>query len=113
MADEEAIAVADELGIEHGDNPDDARWGLTASQADVLAAAVGRVRNPGEPVAIKRPLDNPNIVAAALPMEGDPVTRAKKVRMSQQREGGYEGLSVTKRRGSWTIFWRTLTETFR
>ncbi|MEE9705840.1 PLxRFG domain-containing protein [Aeromonas veronii] len=93
LADEEAIAVADELGIEHGDNPDDARWGLDGIKADVLAAAVGRVRNPGEPVAIKRPLDNPNIVAAP-PMEGDPVTRAKKVRMSQQREGGYEGLSV-------------------
>jgi len=93
LADEEAIAVADELGIEHGDNPDDARWWLDGIKADVLAAAVGRVRNPGEPVAIKRPLDNPNIVAAP-PMEGDPVTRAKKVRMSQQREGGYEGLSV-------------------
>lgn len=93
LADEEAIAVADELGIEHGDNPDDARWGLDGIKADVLAAAVGRVRNPSEPVAIKRPLDNPNIVAAP-PMEGDPVTRAKKVRMSQQREGGYEGLSV-------------------
>ncbi|MGE6115267.1 LPD38 domain-containing protein [Aeromonas salmonicida] len=64
LADDEAISVADELGIEHGDNPDDARWALESVKPDALAAAVGRVRNPSQPETFKPRTDSPNIVAA-------------------------------------------------
>lgn len=64
LADDEAISVADELGIEHGDNPDDARWALESVKPDALAAAVGRVRNPSQPETFKPRTDSLNIVAA-------------------------------------------------
>ncbi|MDM5138438.1 hypothetical protein OB959_01310 [Aeromonas bestiarum] len=64
LTDDEAISVADELGIEHGDNPDDARWALESVKPDALAAAVGRVRSPSQPETFKPRNDSPNIVAA-------------------------------------------------
>ncbi|WP_409070758.1 LPD38 domain-containing protein [Aeromonas caviae] len=84
LADDEAIAVADELGLEHGDNPDDARWRLDGVKPQVLADTVDRVRNPSQPAKFERSKDNPNIVAAP-PVEGEPETRPNRVRMSQQR----------------------------
>jgi hypothetical protein len=84
LADDEAIAVADELGLEHGDNPDDARWRLDGVKPQVLADTVDRVRNPSQPAKFERSKDNPNIVAAP-PVEGEQETRPNRVRMSQQR----------------------------
>jgi hypothetical protein len=84
LADDEAIAVADELGLEHGDNPDDARWRLDGVKPQVLADTVDRVRNHSQPAKFERSKDNPNIVAAP-PVEGEPETRPNRVRMSQQR----------------------------
>lgn len=72
LADDEAIAVADELGVEHGGNPDDARWALESVKPDALAAAVARVRSPSQPDTFKPRTDSPNIVAAP-PVEGEAV----------------------------------------
>ncbi|WP_252376974.1 hypothetical protein [Aeromonas hydrophila] len=69
LTDDEAMAVADELGIVH-DNPDDVRWELENVKPATLAAALKRVRNPSRPVAFTPRADNPNIVAAP-PVDDD------------------------------------------
>lgn len=76
LTDDEAISVADELGVEHGGNPDDARWALESFKPDALAAAAARVRNPGQPDTFKPRSGSPNIVAAP-PVEDEAHEDAK------------------------------------
>lgn len=86
LTDDEAISVADELGVEHGGNPDDARWALESVKPDALAAAVARVRSPSQPDTFKPRTDSPNIVAAP-PVEGEaaePRTPERAILFSKQ-----------------------------
>ncbi|OEC40466.1 LPD38 domain-containing protein [Aeromonas sp. DNP9] len=83
LTDDEALAVADELGISHDDNPDDARWGLEGAKKDALSTAIERVRNPSSATPIKPVSGNSNIVSAP-PMKDEGIGAKRAVSFSKQ-----------------------------
>lgn len=83
LTDDEALAVADELGISHDDNPDDARWGLEGAKKDALSTAIERVRNPSSATQIKPVSGNSNIVSAP-PMKDEASGAKRAVSFSKQ-----------------------------
>lgn len=98
LADEEAIAVADELGIEHGDNPDDARWGLEGAKKDALSTAIARVRNPSSTTPIKPAASNSNIVSAPpLQDEGGGAKRAVSFSKQAMAQGEKPAKHLTRK----------------
>ncbi|MFB2830670.1 LPD38 domain-containing protein [Aeromonas jandaei] len=83
LTDDEVLAVADELGISHDDNPDDARWGLAGAKKDALSTAIERVRNPSSATPIKPAASNGNIVSAP-PLQDEGVGANRAVSFSKQ-----------------------------
>ncbi|WP_420938632.1 LPD38 domain-containing protein [Aeromonas veronii] len=83
LTDDEALAVADELGISHDDNPDDARWGLEGAKNDALSTAIERVRNPSSATPIKPVSGNSNIVSAP-PLQDEGIGAKRAVSFSKQ-----------------------------
>lgn len=83
LTDDEVLAVADELGISHDDNPDDARWGLEGIKKDALSTAIERVRNPSSATPIKPAANNRNIVSAP-PMQDEEIGAKRAVSFSKQ-----------------------------
>ncbi|TNH75353.1 hypothetical protein CF142_06030 [Aeromonas caviae] len=83
LTDDEVLAVADELGISHDDNPDDARWGLEGAKKDALSTAIARVRNPSSATPIKPAASNSNIVSAP-PQQDEGGSAKRAVSFSKQ-----------------------------
>ncbi|MFQ1995679.1 LPD38 domain-containing protein [Aeromonas veronii] len=83
LTDDEVLAVADELGISHDDNPDDARWGLEGAKKDALSTAIARVRNPSSTTPIKPAESNSNIVSAP-PLQDEGGGEKRAVSFSKQ-----------------------------
>ncbi|WP_429069176.1 LPD38 domain-containing protein [Aeromonas veronii] len=83
LTDDEVLAVADELGISHDDNPDDARWGLEGAKKDALSTAIARVSNPSSTTPIKPAASNSNIVSAP-PLQGKGGDAKRAVSFSKQ-----------------------------
>ncbi|WP_421257654.1 LPD38 domain-containing protein [Aeromonas sp. 600886] len=85
LTDDEVLAVADELGISHDDNPDDARWGLEGAKKDVLSTAIARVRNPSSTTPIKPAASNSNSnIVSAPPLQDEGGGAKRAVSFSKQ-----------------------------
>ncbi|MGQ4604075.1 LPD38 domain-containing protein [Aeromonas veronii] len=98
LTDDEVLAVADELGISHDDNPDDARWGLEGAKKDVLSTAIARVRNPSSTTPIKPAASNSNIVSAPpLQDEGGGAKRAVSFSKQAMAQGEKPAKHLTRK----------------
>ncbi|HHQ4679067.1 TPA: LPD38 domain-containing protein [Aeromonas veronii] len=98
LTDDEVMAVADELGISHDDNPDDARWGLEGAKKDALSTAIARVRNPSSTTPIKPAASNSNIVSAPpLQDEGGGAKRAVSFSKQAMAQGEKPAKHLTRK----------------
>ena len=98
LTDDEVLAVADELGISHDDNPDDARWGLEGAKKDALSTAIARVRNPSSTTPIKPAASNSNIVSAPpLQDEGGGAKRAVSFSKQAMAQGEKPAKHLTRK----------------
>ncbi|WP_081099454.1 LPD38 domain-containing protein [Aeromonas salmonicida] len=98
LSDDEVMAVADELGISHDDNPDDARWGLEGAKKDALSTAIARVRNPSSTTPIKPTASNSNIVSAPpLQDEGGDAKRAVSFSKQAMAQGDKPAKALTRK----------------
>lgn len=98
LTDDEVLAVADELGISHDDNPDDARWGLEGAKKDALSTAIARVRNPSSTTPIKPAASNSNIVSAPpLQDEGGGAKRAVSFSKQSMAQGEKPAKHLTRK----------------
>ncbi|CAD7530569.1 hypothetical protein KBAH04_17990 [Aeromonas hydrophila] len=98
LSDDEVLAVADELGISHDDNPDDARWGLEGAKKDALSTAIARVRNPSSTTPIKPTASNSNIVSAPpLQDEGGDAKRAVSFSKQAMAQGDKPAKALTRK----------------
>ncbi|MFQ2180159.1 LPD38 domain-containing protein [Aeromonas veronii] len=98
LTDDEVLAVADELGISHDDNPDDARWGLEGAKKGVLSTAIARVRNPSSTTPIKPAASNSNIVSAPpLQDEGGGAKRAVSFSKQAMAQGEKPAKHLTRK----------------
>ncbi|WP_421289819.1 LPD38 domain-containing protein [Aeromonas veronii] len=98
LTDDEVLAVADELGISHDDNPDDARWGLEGAKKDALSTAIARVRNPSSTTPTKPAASNSNIVSAPpLQDEGGGAKRAVSFSKQAMAQGEKPAKHLTRK----------------
>ncbi|MGN5084975.1 LPD38 domain-containing protein [Aeromonas sp. 31P] len=98
LTDDEVLAVADELGISHDDNPDDARWELEGAKKDALSTAIARVRNPSSTTPIKPAASNSNIVSAPpLQDEGGGAKRAVSFSKQAMAQGEKPAKHLTRK----------------